>query len=186
MQENHFLSKRWTSGTGTVITEMRKLFLLFSFFVSPLLIFAQEAPALAGENINVESSDSQMFNMDIDLKIQDGTTAEVVSDHKAHHKVLSGRPVVLNINGGNFKAAVRFTLYNKNSDNMVLLAQSTIAFIKDGHRQMMSTVKSIPITAGEKVLFFPLGVLNDGEKSGYNCMLEMEVSKYQQQPVSQE
>ena len=51
---------------------------------------------------------------------------------------------------------------------------------------MMSTVKSIPITAGEKVLFFPLGVLNDGEKSGYNCMLEMEVSKYQQQPVSQE
>ena len=106
---------------------MRKLFFIFCFFVSPILISAQDSPAPAGENINVESSDSQMFNMAIDLKIQDGTTA-----------------------------------------------------------QMLSTVKSIPIKAGEKVLFFPMGVLNDGEKSGYNCMLEMEVSKYQQQPVSQE
>ena len=165
---------------------MRKLYVIFCFCVSPILISAQDSPAPAGENINVESSDSQMFNMAIDLKIQDGTTAEVVSDHKAHHKVLSGRPVVLNINGGNFKAAVRFTLYNRNADNLLLLAQSTIAFIKDGHRQMLSTVKSIPMKAGEKVLFFPMGVLNDGEKSGYNCMLEMEGSKYQQQPVSQE
>ena len=165
---------------------MRKLFFIFCFFVSPILISAQDSPAPAGENINVESSDSQMFNMAIDLKIQDGTTAPVVSDHKAQHKVVSGRPVTLNINGGNFKAAVRFTLYNRNADNLLLLAQSTIAFIKDGHRQMLSTVKSIPIKAGEKVLFFPMGVLNDGEKSGYNCMLEMEVSKYQQQPVSQE
>ena len=165
---------------------MRKLFFIFCFFVSPILISAQDSPAPAGENINVESSDSQMFNMAIDLKIQDGTTAQVVSDHKAQHKVVSGRPVTLNINGGIFKAAVRFTLYNRNADNLLLLAQSTIAFIKDGHRQMLSTVKSIPIKAGEKVLFFPMGVLNDGEKSGYNCMLEMEVSKYQQQPVSQE
>ncbi|MBO7094352.1 MAG: hypothetical protein J6W33_05570, partial [Spirochaetia bacterium] len=114
------------------------------------------------------------------------TTARVVSDHKAQHKAGSGRPVVLNINGGNFKAAVRFTVYNMNGDNLMLLTQSTIYFMNEGRRQMISTAKSIPIKAGEKILFFPMGVLNDGEKSGYNCMLEMVVSKYQQQPVSQE
>ena len=163
---------------------MRKLFFAFCFFVSPLLVFAQESPA--SETLNVESSDSQVFNMSIDLKIRDGITAQVVSDHKAHHQTVTGRPVVLNINGGNFKAAIRFTLYQMNDDNLTLLTQSTIAFISDGRRQMRSIAKSIPIKAGEKILFFPMGVLNDGEKSGYNCMLEMLVSKYQQQPVSQE
>ena len=165
---------------------MRKLFLLICFLASPLLIFAQENQAPSNETINLESSDNQIFNMNIDLKIQDGTSAQVVSDHRAKHQTVSGRPVTLNINGGNFKAAVRFTVYNKKDDNLLLLTQSTIFFIKDGHRKMLSTVKSIPIKAGEKVLFFPMGVLNDGEKSGYNCMLEMEVSKYQQQPVSLE
>ena len=165
---------------------MRKLFFAFCFFISPLMIFAQEGAAPSGEAINVDSTDSQVFNMNIDLKVQDGTSAQVVSDHKAHHQTVSGRPVTLNINGGNFKAAVRFTVYNMNADNLLLLTQSTIFFIKDGQRRMLSTVKSIPIKAGEKVLFFPMGVLNDGEKSGYNCMLEMEVSRYHQQPVLQE
>lgn len=166
---------------------MRKLFFVFLFIASPLMIFSQENPAPSAETINVESADSQVYNMAIDLKIQDGTTAQVVSDHKAQHQTVTGRPVVLNINGGNFKAAVRFTLYQRAADNLVLLTQSTIAFISDGHRQMRSIAKSIPIKAGEKILFFPMGVLNDGEKSGYNCMLEMLVSKYQQQqPVSQE
>ena len=165
---------------------MRKFFFIFCFFVSPVLIFAQEGAVPSNETINVESADSQVFNMSIDLKVQDGASAEVVSDHKAHHQTVSGRPVTLNINGGNFKAAVRFTVYNVNADNLLLLTQSTIYFIKEGQRRMLSAVKSIPIKAGEKVLFFPMGVLKDGEKSNYNCMLEMEVSKYQQQPVSQE
>ena len=153
---------------------MRKLFFVFCFFISPLLIFAQE------------NSDSQVYNMDIDLMIQDGSSAQVVSDHKAQHQTVSGRPVTLNINGGNFKAAVRFTVYPIQADNLLLLAQSTIVFMKEGHRRMLSSAKSIPIKAGEKVLFFPMGVLNDGDKTGYNCKLEMEISKYQNQPVVQE
>ena len=165
---------------------MRKLFFVFCFFISPLMIFAQEGAVPTSEAINVDSTDSQVFNMDIDLKVQDGTSAQVVSDHKAHHQTVSGRPVSLNINGGNFKAAVRFTVYNINADNLLLLTQSTIFFIKDGQRRMLSTVKSIPIKAGEKVLFFPMGVLKDGDKSNFNCVLEMEVSKYQPQPVSLE
>ena len=169
-----------------VRTDMRKLFFIFCFFASPLLIFAQESPAPEGKTINVESTDNQVFNMAIDLKIQDGVSAQVVSDHKAVHQTVSGRPVTLNIKGGNFRAAVRFTLYQLDADNLMLLTQSSIAFITEGHRQMRSIAKSIPIKAGEKILFFPMGVLNDGEKSGYNCKLEMLVSKYQPQPVSLE
>ena len=108
---------------------MRKLFFVFLFLASPLMIFSQENPAPSAETINVESADSQVYNMAIDLKIQDGTTAQVVSDHKAQHQTVTGRPVVLNINGGNFKAAVRFTLYQRAADNLVLLTQSTIAFL---------------------------------------------------------
>ncbi len=154
---------------------MRKFFFIFCFFLVPLLISAQDSV-----DIPETSDDNQLFNMNIDLKIQDGVTAQVVSDHKAQHLTVSGRPVTLNIKGGNFKAAVRLTLYHMQNDNLLLLTQSTIFFINEGRRQMLSTAKSIPIKTGEKVLFFPLGVLNNSEKSGYNCMLEMDVSRYQE------
>ena len=153
---------------------MRKFFFAFFLLVSSFL-FAQE-------NI-----DSQVFNMSIDLKVQDGTSSKVVSDHKAQHHAVTGRPVILNINGGNFKASVRFTLYRMSRpEDLMLLTQSSIYFMKDGQRRMLSTAKSIPVKLGEKVLFFPLGVLNNGEKSDYNCVLEMEITKHQQQPASQE
>ena len=163
---------------------MKRLFFAFYFFVFPLLIFAQETPD-AGGNLDIKNSDSQIYNMSIDLKIQDGASAQVVSDHKAQHQTVSGRPVTLNINGGNFKAAVRFFVYPIIADNLMLVAQSTIVFMKEGHQRLLSSAKSIPIKAGEKVLFFPMGAFNDGEKSGYKCKLEMEISKYQQ-PGTQE
>ena len=166
---------------------MRKLFFIFCFFVSPILIFAQESQAQTSEAINAESTDAQVFNMSIDLKIQDGVSAQEVSFHKAQHQTVTGRPVILNIKGDNFRGAVRFTLYNQHADNLMLLAQSTVAYITEGRRQVLSFAKSIPIKAGEKILFFPMGVLKNGENSGYSCKLEMEVSKYQQQqPGTQE
>ena len=88
--------------------------------------------------------------------------------------------------GDNLKAAVRLTLYQKTEDTLLLLTQSTILMVREGRRQMFSAVKSMPVKIGEKVLFFPLGVLPGTENTGYNCMLEMNISKYQQKPVSQD
>ena len=153
---------------------MRKLFFILCLSISPVLIFAQE------------NADNQVYSMAVDLKLQDGNSAEDASSHKAQHQIVLGRPVTLTIKGVNFKAAVSFTLYNLQNENLALFTQSTISFINKGRWQMLSTVKSIPIKTDEKVLFFPMGVHKNGEKSNYNCMLEMEVSKYQQQPVSQE
>ena len=50
---------------------MRKLFFIFCFILSPLLIPAQESAPAADEVIDVESSDSQMFNLSVALKIKD-------------------------------------------------------------------------------------------------------------------
>ena len=187
MQGNRFLSERWTSGTGTVITDMRKLFFIFCFFLSPLLIPAQESAPAADEVIDVESSDSQMFNLSVALKIKDGVTEKVVSEKPVQHLATSGKPVILKITAGdNLKAAVRLTLYQKTEDTLLLLTQSTILMVREGRRQMFSAVKSMPVKIGEKVLFFPLGVLPGTENTGYNCMLEMNISKYQQKPVSQD
>ncbi len=165
---------------------MRKLFFAFCFFLSPLLLSAQEVSEPADEGINVESSDNQMYTMSIDLKVKDGLSEKVVTDRQVQHLAVSGKPVTLKITGGNFKAAVRFTLYQKAEDTLLLLTQSTIFMINEGRKQMFSAVKSVPIKTGEKVLFFPLGVLPAADKAGYNCMLEMDINKYHQQPVSQE
>ena len=166
---------------------MRKLFYLFCLFLFPLLISAQENDPASDEVINVENSDSQMFNLSIGLKIKDGVTEQVVSEKPVKHLAMSGKPVILKITAGdNLKAAVRLTLYQKAEDTLLLLTQSTILMIREGKRQMFSAVKSMPVKIGEKVLFFPLGVLPGSEHTDYNCMLEMDISKYQQQPVSQE
>ena len=165
---------------------MKKLFVFFCLFFSPFLISAQEQPAPADDTINVESTDSQKFNMSIDLKVKDGDIEKKILDNPVQHLAVSGKPVTLKITGSNFKAAVRLTLYQTAGDTLQLLAQSSISLIKEGKKQVLSAVRSMPIKAGEKVLFFPLGVLPNAEKTGYNCMLEMDVSKYQEKPVSQE
>lgn len=166
---------------------MRKLFLAFCFFLTPLLMFAQDGNAPSDEIINVESSDTQMFNLSINLKINDGVTERFVSDKPVQHLAVSGKPVILKITSGeNLKAAVRFTLYEQAEDTLLLLTQSTIMMIKEGKKQMFSAVKSMPIKTGEKVLFFPMGFMPKSEKSGYNCMLELDVTKYQQKTVSQD
>ena len=166
--------------------DMKKLFVFFCLFFSPFLISAQEQPAPADDTINVESTDSQKFNMSIDLKVKDGDIEKKILDNPVQHLAVSGKPVTLKITGSNFKAAVRLTLYQTAGDTLQLLAQSSISLIKEGKKQVLSAVRSMPIKAGEKVLFFPLGVLPNAEKTGYNCMLEMDVSKYQEKPVSQE
>ena len=148
---------------------------------------AQESVPASDEVIDVENSDSQMFNLSIGLKIKDGVTEQVVSQKPVQHLAMSGKPVILKITSGdNLKAAVRLTLYQKAEDTLLLLTQSTILMVKEGKRQMFSAVKSMPVRIGEKVLFFPLGVLPGADNTGYNCMLEMDISKYQQKPVSQE
>ena len=168
---------------------MKKLFFIFCFFLSPILMFAQEESAPADEIVNVEGTDAQMFNMSIDLKINDGVTAKTVASKPVQQLTELGKPVTLKISSGeNLKAAVQFTLYeSKNAkDTLVLYAQSRIVMIKEGKKQMLSAVKSMHIKTGEKVLFFPLGFMQNTEKSGYNCMLELDVTKYQQKTVSQD
>ena len=166
--------------------DMRKLLAAFCLFLSPLLISAQEQPAPANETIDVEVTDSQIYNMSIDLKIKEGDIEKEILNGPVQHLAVSGKPVTLKISGSNFKAAVRFTLYQQAEDTLLLLTQSTIFMLKEGKKQMLSAVKSMPIKTGEKVLFFPLGVFPKAETTGYNCMLEMDVSKYQPRPVSQE
>lgn len=165
---------------------MRKIFVAFCLFLSPLLISAQEQPAPADVTIDMENIDSQIYNMSIDLKIKEGDVEKEVLNGPVHQLAVSGKPVTLKISGNNFKAAVRFTLYQQTEDTLLLLTQSTIFLLDEGKKKMLSAVKSMPIKTGEKVLFFPLGVFPKAETTGYNCMLEMDVSKYQPRPVSQE
>ena len=123
-----------------------------------------------------------MYNMAINLKVANGADEKILKN--IQYTTISGKPVTLNLNGGNFKAAVRLTLYHMDAEHMLLLTQSTICVMTEGRRQVLSTAKSMPVKMGEKVLYFPLGVLPSDE-AGYSCMLEMDVSQYQK-PVVQE
>jgi len=155
---------------------MKKLLLFLSLAVTPLFAFAEDVPVSPA----VEYGD--MYNMAINLKVANGADEKILKNIK--HTTVSGKPVTLNLSGGNFKAAVRLTLYHIDAEHMLLLTQSTICVMNEGRKQVLSTAKSMPVKMGEKVLYFPLGVL-PSDKAGYSCMLEMDVSQYQR-PVVKE
>jgi len=92
---------------------------------------------------------------------------------------LPGRSVSVKLVGKNILVLAQFTPYLKENDEIILVAQGQVWIsspMKD-EIKYLTTLKNIPITLGEKVLFFPLGVRNLEQegKNLYNIELEIKV-----------
>ena len=142
---------------------MKRFLCCLLFLAAPFYLFAQDSA----------------YNVSMELKITDGTNQQTVSDSHVNHVTTAGKPVTLNINGGNFKAAVIITLYNQGEDSLVLLTQSRVVST-DGEKKVLATAKSIPVELGEKILYFPRGILSKPNKDGYSCILELQVTRQMQ------
>ncbi|MCQ2604127.1 MAG: hypothetical protein MJ215_03675 [Spirochaetia bacterium] len=158
---------------------LRKFAFLPFLLLIPVLAAYSEAETVQSEGI---SEDTSLYNMNIGLKVTGTESGDSLVNSYADKTVFSGRPVHLNLKGSNFKAAIQLTLFNTAAGGMVLLAQSTV-FCRGDRDRVLSTVKSIPVNMGEKILFFPLGVLSAGEQDKYECLLEINITDHQQ-PVS--
>lgn len=149
---------------------MKKLACLMIAFMMPLVLFAQDEKPRSGE--------TPLYDISMELKLSDGVNRQSVSDSRVNHVTFAGKPVALNINGGNFKASILLTLYHQESGSLVLLTQSRVVSTGE-EKRALATAKSIPVELGEKILFFPLGMLSKLDNGSYNCILELQVSQHQ-------
>ncbi len=97
---------------------------------------------------------------------------------------LPGRPIKVRLDGDNLRIYLICTPYVKDSGEVLLLAQGQVWLSQPPEKEVkyFNTFYSIPVTFGEKVLFFPLG-LSSGEVGGqgdfFNIELEIKIVPYE-------
>ena len=104
---------------------------------------------------------------------------------------LPGRSIRVRMDGENVRIYLVCTPYMQESGNLLLLAQGQVWFSEPTEKEVTysSTFSSIPVSFGEKVLFFPLGFSSEEarQKGVVNVEVEINIVPYkppqpQQQP----
>lgn len=92
---------------------------------------------------------------------------------------IPGRSIAVKLFGENIRIFVMLTPYWQENGKLLLVAQGEVLLseMAESEVKYLSTVKSIPVSLGEKVLFFPLGVSKRLRKS-FNIQLEIEILSY--------
>ncbi|MBA7521000.1 hypothetical protein ES705_13100 [subsurface metagenome] len=92
---------------------------------------------------------------------------------------IPGKSIAVKLLGENIRIFVVLTPYWQENGKLLLVAQGEVLLseMAESEVKYLSTVKSIPISLGEKVLFFPLGVSKRFRKS-FNIQLEIEILSY--------
>lgn len=91
---------------------------------------------------------------------------------------IPGKPVALQLQGKNINVNIVFTPYQMEEPNKILLVaqnQIMVQEAKTGSAKYFGNLKQIPVTLGEKIQFYPLGV---NDTTSVNIQLEIEVIRY--------
>ena len=93
---------------------------------------------------------------------------------------IPGRAVNVEVNGSNLRIRAVFTPYLGDDGELELVAQGQV-WLDDGPEaptRYVATYRSVPLTLGEKLLFFPLGVA-EGVADEVTLKLEVEIVRYE-------
>ena len=93
---------------------------------------------------------------------------------------IPGRAVNVEVNGSNLRIRAVFTPYLGEDGELELVAQGQV-WLDDGPEaptRYVATYRSVPLSLGEKLLFFPLGVA-EGVADEVTLKLEVEIVRYQ-------
>jgi len=98
---------------------------------------------------------------------------------------IPGRSVKVRLEGDNVQIYLVCTPYKQENGDVLLLSQGQVWFTEppEKNAKYFSTFYSIPVSYGEKVLYFPLGVSDaDAQDQGYfNIELEIVIVPYEKE-----
>ena len=97
---------------------------------------------------------------------------------------ISGRAIKVRLDGDNVRIFLICTPYVQEDGSVLLLAQGQVWFTEptDKESRLYNTFYTIPITFGEPVFFFPLGVSDtvQPEEGYFNIEVEIKIVPYEQ------
>jgi hypothetical protein len=153
-------------------------------------------PMVLGTAASQELDFEELFNDPklealIDQALQLKITAKVlppgetaVWNSESRKITLPGRSVAIRLVGQNIRIDVVFTPYQKEDGAVLLVAQGQVWLSEapEHKTKYLTTIQSIPVSWGEKVLFFPLGLsaeVPSGQET-FAIQLEVEILPYKE------
>ncbi|GMO22390.1 MAG: hypothetical protein Ta2B_01290 [Termitinemataceae bacterium] len=101
---------------------------------------------------------------------------EELSFHECDQITISGKPVGMKIMGDNIALSLMFTAYSRPKGKGILAAQSQVWMqTRDNGLQYKSTLQTVDLEMGKKILFFPLG---QGSPNDSYIEIQVEVFRY--------
>jgi len=140
------------------------------------------------EDEDLESLIDEALQLQITAKVLP-PDQQPVWNSQSKKLTIPGRSVAVRLVGDNIRIDVVFTPYQEENGNLLLVAQGQVWFSEapDAKTTYLTTIQSIPVSWGEKVLFFPLGYSSElPQASTFNIQLEVEIYPYKDllsQPV---
>lgn len=154
------------------------VFLVLLFTMAALPLFAQDDDHLEPElGKTLENLKKQALEVEIHARIL-GTNQESVWTTKTSEVTVSGKSVSITLEGDNLKVVALLIPFLNEDQSLFLIAKGEVWVQErpNEEKKYYSTVKSLPIQAGESVIFFPTGMLMDSEnESIYTIELEIQV-----------
>ncbi|TFG63991.1 MAG: hypothetical protein E4H36_04180 [Spirochaetales bacterium] len=94
---------------------------------------------------------------------------------------ISGKTITVRLNGDNLRATAELTPYKQSDNSILLVAQGQVWITSPGDQnaKYSSTIQSLPIRAGDKVYFYPLGVSKKEKEPPFSIELEIQVTPYE-------
>ncbi len=165
---------------------VRRLSILFLLLLSAAVLSAQEGDL---ERLFQDESLDSLIDKALQLHI----TARIlpaneqpVWNSQSRKVTLPGRSVAVRLVGENIRIDVVFTPYQEEDGSLLLVAQgqvwySEVSEVSKVKTRYLTSIQSLPVSLGEKVLFFPLGVSNDAAATKtLNIQLEVEIFPYRE------
>ncbi len=111
-----------------------------------------------------------------------GTENETVWHMESSNLTISGEAVKVKLKGENLVLIADITPY-LNPDNTIFLVAKGEIFLSDSadseEVKYYTTLQSLPVEDGEKVVFFPLGMAYDSNSNFYSMEMEIQVLSVQ-------
>ena len=104
----------------------------------------------------------------------------IVWDAESSHITNMGKAINIRLVGSGVIIDSYITPFGNLDETLVLVANGEMWFSDQRQEGLRyeSFIKSMPVKAGEKVIFFPLGVAVDSQTNIYTVQLEIEILPY--------
>ncbi len=147
------------------------------FFITVCILFS--TPLIADDETELfDLIDENALEVHVVARVYQDDRLSTVWDMEVTRFTILGRSVTITLTGENIRVRAHITPYNAGKKGLILLTQGEVWISPedDNKVQYLSTVESIPVMPGDKVLFYPLGVQKKERKTKNTpIIIELEI-----------